>query len=84
MIAGSSASGSSHSQGGGGGGGGRSGSSGSCHKPSLICSDDITEHCSLIGTHQYSLNGRTTSDSVSAVPQLVSSQHASSLPASGQ
>jgi len=74
---GSSASGSSHSQ---GGGGGRSSSTGSCHKPSLICGDDISEHCSLLGSHHYSLNGRAAPDSlasVSAVPQLLSSQHAS-------
>ena len=85
-MAGSSASGSSQSQG-NGGSGGRSGSTGSCHKPSLICADDITEHCSLIGSRHYSLNGRNVADpltTVSAVPQLLSSQHASSLASHGQ
>jgi len=80
-VTGSSASGSNHSQ--TGGGSGRSSSSGSCHKGSLICADsDITEHCSLIGTHQYSLNGRSMrhdeAPTSAAVPQLVSSQHAPS------
>lgn len=80
MLIGSSASGSSQSQ---GGATGRSGSVGSCHKPSLICADDITEQCNLIGTHHYSMNGRATAaPAVTAaaagdsVPQLLSSQQA--------
>jgi len=80
VLLGSSASGSSQSQ---GGATGRSASVGSCHKPSLICADDITEQCSLIGTHHYSMNGRAAAPTSSAaaaagdsVPQLLSSQHA--------
>jgi len=78
VLLGSSASGSSQSQ---GGATGRSGSAGSCHKPSLICGDDISEHCSLIGTHHYSLNGRAAAAAAAGdtVPQLLSSQHAPSV-----
>jgi len=82
VLVGSSASGSSQSQ---GGATGRSGSAGSCHKPSLICAEDISEHCSLIGTHHYSLNGRAAAAAAAAaatgdsVPQLLSSQHAPSV-----
>ena len=67
VVVGSSASGSSHSQ----SGGGRSAIS--CHKPSLICADDVSQHCSLLGsTHQYSVNAQTAADSLTSVPQLVS------------